>query len=168
MAILFWLPWANKMSYIKPTNMWRKRTFSAFPSWLCILCSIFGLPVAIKTKLPKISNFDVKLKENQNWQFLAILFWSPRVNQMCYRKSTTIWRKLTISSFSTWLWIFCSPFGLPVVIKIISPKITNFDVTWVMRQNQFCTYQLITPSAGPREVKIIPNSKNVNVPFIQL
>ena len=150
LAILFWLPRANQISYIKFANMRKKTTFSAFFSWLWILCSIFGLPVAIKTKLPKISNFEVQLKENQNWRFLTILFWSAWANQLCYRKFTTTWRKLKISSYSTWLWIFCSLFGLPVVIKILLPKITIFYVTWVMRQNQFCTYQLITPSAGPR------------------
>ena len=127
LAILFWLPWANQMSYIKPTNMWKKKTSSAFPSWLCILCSIFGLPVAVKTKLPKIRNFNVKLKGNQNWQFLAILFWLPWANQMCYRKYTSIWRKLIISSFFTWLYIFCSLSSLLMTIKTKLPKIANFD-----------------------------------------
>ena len=131
--IFFWSPWTNQISCRKSTTLLWKRILSAFSRYLWICCSIFGLPMAVKTKLPKITNYDVKLKENQNWQFLAILFWSPWVNQMCNRKSTTIWRKLIISSFSTWLLIFCSSFGLPVAIKIISPKITNFDVTWVMR-----------------------------------
>ena len=58
-----------------------------------------------------------------------------------------------------------------MAVKIILSKITNFDVTWVnwvMRQNQFCTYQLIKASAGPGEVATILKSKIVNVPFIQL
>ena len=61
---------------------------------------------------------------HQNWWFLAILFWPPWANQICYRKSTNIWKTLITSSFSTWLWIFCSLFGLPVAIKIILSKIT--------------------------------------------
>ena len=49
-------------------------------------------------------------KENKNWQFLAILLLSPRVNQMCYRKSTIIWWKLRTSAFSRWLRTFCNSF----------------------------------------------------------
>ena len=30
------------------------------------------------------------LKENQNRRFLAILFWLPLANQICYKKSTSI------------------------------------------------------------------------------
>ena len=33
-----------------------------------------------KKKLPKITDIDVKLKENQNCQFLAVLFLLPRAN----------------------------------------------------------------------------------------
>ena len=38
---------------------------SSFSPWLWIFCSSFGLPIAIKTKLPKITDIDVKLKESQ-------------------------------------------------------------------------------------------------------
>ena len=115
----------------------RKRRYYQLSPDICgFSVAYLVCPWRSKQNCQKITNFDVKLKENQNWQFLAILFWSPWVNQMCNRKSTTIWRKLIISSFSTWLWIYCSSFSLLMVIKTILPKITNFDVTWVTPQNQ--------------------------------
>ena len=40
-AILFWLTWANQMSYRKSTTIWRKRMFSAFFRWLWIFSRTF-------------------------------------------------------------------------------------------------------------------------------
>ena len=39
-----------------------------------------------------------------------LVFWSSLVNQMSYRKSSTMWIKLKLSAFSNWLYIFCSTF----------------------------------------------------------
>ena len=136
LAIFFLSPWANQISYRKSTTMWRKRIFSAFSRWLWIFFRTFGSPLAIKKNCKKLPILIFFKDSHQNWWFWAILFWSPRENQMCYRKSTTIWGKLRMFSFSTCLWSFCSSFGSPMVIKTISPKITDFDVTWVTHQNQ--------------------------------
>ena len=44
---------------------------SSFSKWLWIFCSLFGSPMTIKRILPKITDIDVKLKENQNWLFFG-------------------------------------------------------------------------------------------------
>ena len=52
-----------------------------------------------------------------------LVFWSPLVNQMSYRKSLTMWIKLKLSAFSKWLYIFCITFGMPIMIKRKSPNL---------------------------------------------
>ena len=126
MAILFWSLRVNQISHSKFTTIWKKLKFWAFSRWLWIFCSFFGSHVVIKTKSPKIEK-SAKIKKNQNLQLLVILFWLPWANQMCYRISITIWRNLRTSAFSRWLWIYCSLFGLPIVIKTKLPKITDYD-----------------------------------------
>ena len=125
MAVLFWSLWVNQISHSKSTTIWKKQKFWAFSIWLWIFCSYLVHPWWSKQNRQKLQK-SAKIKKNQNWQLLVILFWLPWTKQMCYRMSITIYRNLRTSAFSRWLWIYCCLFGLPKVIKTKLPKITNF------------------------------------------
>ena len=52
-----WSLWENKISYRRFATIQRKLRMYSFSTWLWIFCSLSGLPLAIKKKSPKITDF---------------------------------------------------------------------------------------------------------------
>ena len=88
-------------------------------------CILVGLAKNTIQKYSPVSCLD----SIQKYYFLDTtgkigdFFLSSWAKKLSYRKSTTNWKKLKVSAFSTWLYIFCSTFGSPVAIKRKLPKL---------------------------------------------